>query len=208
MALTIYGIARTRTSRVLWMAEELGLTYTHVQTTISEEGTRSDAFRALNPNGRVPTIEDDGLVLFESFAITLHLAKRYGGPLAPRDLAEDGLMTMWTIWAATEFEPQAHEVLVHTINLPPERRDLTALESARQALARPLGALDKALQQGGGYLVGGRFSVADLNVACVAFYLRGAPDLIEAYPAISAWYAAATERPGYHAMMRLREMPA
>lgn len=204
MTLTIYGIARTRTSRVLWMAEELAVPYSHVPTPISDEGTRAPAFRALNPIGRVPTIDDDGLVLFESLAINLHLAKKVGGPLAPRDLAEDSLATMWTLFAATELEPNAHEVLVHTHNRPPEARDAAARDAALAALARPLAALEDALAAGGGHLVGGRFTVADLNVACVLFYLRAWPDALAPYPAIAAFWQAATQRPGYRAMLRLR----
>lgn len=205
MSFTVYGIARTRTSRVLWMAEELGVPYSHVKTTIGDEGTRSAAFRALSPLGRVPVVEIDGLVLFESLAINLHLAKAHDTPLGPRDRAEDGLVTMWTLFAATELEPNAHEVLVHTLNRPEPDRDPAARDAALVALARPLAALEAALVAGGGFLVGGRFTVADLNVACVLFYLRGAPGALDAYPAVAAFWAAAQARPGYAAMMRLRE---
>ena len=75
--LRIYGIARTRAFRALWMAKELGLEYEHLPIEIGDAGARSPEFLALNPNGRLPAIVDNGFVLFESLAITLYLAKKY-----------------------------------------------------------------------------------------------------------------------------------
>lgn len=212
MALTIYGAARTRTSRVLWMAEELGLAYRHEQLVPQKGETRTPAFLALNPMGRVPAIDDDGLIVWESLAINLHLARKYGAAgsddrpaLGPRDLGEDALMTQWTLWTATELEPGAHDVVVQTINLPEAQRDPAKRDLALAGLARALGALDTALAQGGGHLVGGRFTVADLNAACAAFYLRAAPDALAAYPKVADWYTAATARPAFLRMIAMRE---
>ena len=75
--LRIYGIARTRAFRALWMAGELGLDYEHLPIEIGETGARAPEFLSLNPNGRLPFIVDAGFVLFESLAITLYLAKRH-----------------------------------------------------------------------------------------------------------------------------------
>jgi len=107
MTLKIYGILRSRASRVVWLAKELGLAFEHVPVLQAYKladpsgpdapfNTASPAFRAVNPNGLIPSIEDDGFTLSESLAINLYLAKKHGGPLAPRDVREDGLMTMWT----------------------------------------------------------------------------------------------------------------
>ncbi len=207
MSLTIYGIARTRTSRVLWLAEELGLAYRHEKLAPAAGDTRRPEFLTLNPMGRVPAIDDDGLILWESLAINLHLARKYGqnGGLGPRDVAEDALIGQWTLWAATGFEPDAHDVVVQTINLPPEQRSAAARDAALARLERPLRALDSALAKGGGHLVGRRFTVADLNVACIAFYLRAAEGALAPYPAVDAWYCAAAGRPAFKRMIALRE---
>jgi glutathione S-transferase len=204
MALTLYGTPRTRTTRTLWMLAELGVPYAHVPTVPGDEGTRTPAFLAVNPMGQVPALDDDGLVVFESLAINLHLARRFGGPLAPRDGTEETRATMWSLWAATSLEPDAHLVLLHTVNLPEDRRDPAVRAAAEARLARPMDALAGALAAGGGHLMGGRFTVADLNVACVAFYLRAVPDFVARWPAIRDWYAAATARPGFREMLRLR----
>ncbi|MGC2126012.1 MAG: glutathione S-transferase N-terminal domain-containing protein, partial [Xanthobacteraceae bacterium] len=82
--LRIYGVARTRAFRALWVAEELGLDYQHLPIEIGDAGARAQEFLALNPNGRLPVIVDDGFVLFESMAITLYLAKKHStGKLYP-----------------------------------------------------------------------------------------------------------------------------
>src|SRR6476620_4881957 len=86
-ALRIYGVARTRAFRALWMAQELGLDYEHIPIEIGEAGARKPEFLAINPNGRLPAIDDDGFVLTESLAITLYLAKKYSsGKLYPATL--------------------------------------------------------------------------------------------------------------------------
>ena len=97
--LTIYGVHRSRAARAIWLANELGVSFAHVpvvqryrlsaEAATSALHTRSPDFLKVNPNGHIPTIEDDGLVLSESLAINLYLAKKHGGPLAPADLAED-----------------------------------------------------------------------------------------------------------------------
>ncbi len=124
--LTIYGCYRSRASRNLWLAGELGIPFRHepvmqvyrVPNPDAPDApmhTRSPAFLAVNPNGLIPAIEDDGLVLNESLAINLYLARKHGGPLGPKDHAEDGLMGMWTLWAATVAEPHTLEVMMQRV---------------------------------------------------------------------------------------------
>ena len=85
-------------------------------------GEFSPEFRKVNPNGHIPTMDDYGLVLHESLAINLYIAKKHGGPLAPKDLAEDAVMTMWSLWAANELDVNALQVLTHRAGKP-ELRD-------------------------------------------------------------------------------------
>ena len=85
--LRIYGIARTRAFRAIWIAKELGLDYEHIPIEIGEAGAKKTEYLAVNPNGRLPAIDDDGFVLWESLAITLYLAKKHGtGILYPAPL--------------------------------------------------------------------------------------------------------------------------
>jgi glutathione S-transferase len=213
--LTIYGVYRSRASRNIWLATELGIPFKHVpviqlyrladaDAANAPLHTRSAAFLKVNPNGHIPSIEDDGLVLHESLAINLYLAKKHGGPLAPASVAEDGLMSMWALWAATEVEPHSIQVLNHRVAKPPQERDARIARAAIEALRAPFAVLDKVLA-GSGFVVGGRFTVADINVAEVFRYAMPAPELFEAAPRVKAWLAACQARPAFKAMMAKRE---
>ena len=214
--LTIYGVYRSRASRNIWLAHEIGLPFQQVPVLqayrISDPdapeaplNTRSLAFLKVNPNGHIPSIDDDGIVLHESLAINLYLAKRYGGTLGPADIAEDGKMGMWALWAATEVEPHSIQVLYHRVSYPPAERDPVVAQAAIDALRAPLAVLDRELAATG-FLVGGRFTVADVNVAEVVRYALPAPELFEAVPSVRRWVEACHARPAYKRMMADREL--
>jgi glutathione S-transferase len=206
--LTIYGVYHSRASRNIWLANELGLPFTHVP--VIQTGrladpdaadapmhTQSAAFARINPNAKIPSIDDDGLVLHESLAINLYLARKHGGPLAPRDLAEEGLMTMWTLWVATEVEPYSLDVLLYNDSDPAK------VSAAVAVLQAPFAVLNAHLKANG-HLVGGRFTVADINVAEVVRYAVTATALFDAMPAVKAWLAACHARPAFIDMLTKR----
>ncbi|KAA2235845.1 glutathione S-transferase family protein [Salinarimonas soli] len=215
MALTIYGVLRSRASRNVWLANELGIAFEQVPVIQAYRladpaapdaplNTASPAFLAVNPNGLIPTLDDDGLVLNESLAINLYLAKKHGGPLAPGTIAEDALMTQWTLWAATECEPHTIQILYHRLGNPRGPMNPAVADAAIVALRRPFGVLEAALSGGGGFVVGGRFTVADINLAEVLRYAQAAPELFAEFPAVKAWIEACQGRPAYKAMMTAR----
>ncbi len=204
MALKIYGVARSRTIRVLWMAEELGLRYEQIQVAVGAEGSKKPEYLKLNPNGEVPFIDDDGLILTESLAINLYLARKHGGPLQPTNVAEIGQAISWTLWAATSVERNAAQALYNTSMYPPAERNPAVVKDSLAALKGPLAVLEAALAKGGGHLLGGRFTVADLNVVCVLFYLRSNPEALADKPAIRAWYEASLARPAAKRAFALR----
>jgi glutathione S-transferase len=213
MSLKIYGVLRSRATRPVWMAKELGLSFELIRVIQGYRlpdpaaadaplNTTSASYRAINPNGAVPAIDDDGFVLTESFAITLYLARKHGGPLAPRDAREDGLTTMWTLWAATECETNALRVMQNGPSV--KARDASLYDTAVVALRPKFAVLDAALRDGQGFLVGRRFTVADLNVAEVVRYAQAAPELFETNAHVQAWITACQARPAFTAMMAER----
>src|SRR5258708_501291 len=107
MAIKLYGIPQSRSSRCLWMLEELGAPYENVPVHFVGD-TRKPEFLRINPNGHIPALDDDGLVLFESLAINLHLARKYGAPkrLWPEAPDDQSRSIQWSFWAMTEVEPQ------------------------------------------------------------------------------------------------------
>jgi glutathione S-transferase len=214
--LTIYGVHRSRASRNIWLAHAIGLQFRHVPVIqayrLSDPhapgaplNTQSPAFLKINPNGHVPSLDDDGLVLHESLAINLYLAKRYGGALGPADIAEDGQMGMWALWASTEVEPHSIQILNHRVSHSPANRDPAMAQAAIDALRAPISVLDREVAATG-FLVGGRFTVADVNVAEVVRYALAAPELFEATPALRRWLEACHARAGFKRMMADREL--
>lgn len=215
----IYGCLRSRASRNVWLLNELGAPFEMVPVIQAYRlpdpnapdaplHTRSAEFLKINPNGHIPSMVDGDLHLHESLAINLYLARKHGGPLAPRDIAEEGEMIMWSIWAMTEVEPHSIEVLYNTIGKPPEQRDAALLKRSVEALAAPFAVLDQALAKTG-FVVGGRFTVADINLAEVFRYAQPVPELFEAAPRVKAWIAACQARQGFKDMVAARnEEPA
>ena len=217
--ITIYGVLRSRASRNVWLAHEAGLDFRHVpviqvyrlagplagpDAAYAPMHTASPAFLAVNPNAQVPTMTDGDLVLSESLAINLYLAKAHGGALGPASLAEDGQMAMWSLWAATGVEPHSISIFYNRFAKPLAERDATAADVAEAALRAPFAVLDQALAATG-YLVGGRFTVADINVAEVIRYAVPAPALFEANPRVKAWLAACQARPAFKRMWAERD---
>lgn len=202
MSLRIYGIARTRAFRALWMAEELGLVYEHLPIEIGDAGARAPEFLEINPNGRLPFIEDDGFVLFESLAITLYLAKKHStGKLYPGTLQGEAKAWQWTSWALNEVDRGVNIWSLHAVRLPQAERDAAKRDEALKVVASPFKVLDAALANHP-YLLGDDFTVADLNVAAV---ISRAVDMdLSAVPNLKAWLSRCLERPAARKALALK----
>jgi glutathione S-transferase len=203
MALKIYGVARSRAFRTLWMAGELGLGYEHIKVDFATE-TRTPAHLALNPNGHVPVIDDSGFVLWESMAINLYLAKKYSpGELYPAALEDEARAWQWSFWGMTEVERPLLTALLNRAVYPEDQRDAAAADGAEKALAQPLGVLDGALARAAN-LLGDNFTVADLNVASILAWARPAQIDTSAFPRVAEWLKNCAERPAARAARQLQ----
>lgn len=212
--LKIYGVYRSRASRTYWMAHELGLEFESIPVIQANRlddalaadaplNSRSPAFLSINPNGQIPTIDDEGLVLGESLAINLYLARKHRGPLAAGSMAEEGLQTQWSFWAATEVEPLSIQIVqAQDQNLGEAGRETVAVAS--RLLKKPLGVLESHLGIQD-YLVGERFTVADLNVVEVIRYALSEKALFAQFPRVSAWVERCHDRDAFRKMMAARE---
>jgi len=213
--LTLYGVYRSRASRPLWLLAELGLPFAHVPVVqarrVRDPGaagaplnTASPAFLAINPQGQIPALRDGDLVLTESLAICQHIARKAGGSLGPQNLDEAALIDQWALFAATGIEAAALEILY----AQEAGEDKTAAGAAKVAecatrLARPLARLEGHLATHQ-WLLGARFTVADIMVAECLRYAQGHKALMAAHPVTSAWLARCQARPGFKAMMAAR----
>jgi glutathione S-transferase len=202
MSLKIYGVARTRAFRALWMAKELGLEYEHDPVEIGDAGARTPEFLAINPNGRLPVIVDDGFVLFESLAITLYLAKKHSlGRLYPGTLEGEARAWQWSLWAVTEVDRGVNIWSLHAVRLPPAEQDLAKRAEALKVLVAPFRVLDAAVAAQP-YLLGQEFTVADLNVAAVIS--RAIEMDLSAVSSLKAWLTRCLERPAAREALALK----
>lgn len=218
MSLTIYGIAASRAVRPLWAATELGLDYEHVPLRYQEGAPRTAAFRALNPNGHIPVLVDkrpEGeVVVWESMACTLYLARHHGTPdgigISPATPQEDAQALRWSFWSVTELEKDALTVLMHRRAMPPAERKSELADAAEKRLYVPLAVLEGQLhaQQARGcdWLAAARFTVADLCVASVLAWARPAGELLAAHPLSAAWLERCLARPAQQAMRELARL--
>jgi glutathione S-transferase len=200
--LRIHGIARSRAFRCIWAAEEAGLPYEVVPVGFGAEH-KPDVLK-VNPNGKIPALQDGALTLFESLAINLHIAGKAGAPLMPQ--GDDAARVLqWTLWAATEAEP-AHQLWAYnTYVRPADQRDPAQAKAGAEALAPRLGVLEQHLAAGGPWLLGTQFTIADCNLAAVLYgsWLNGLD--YGAYPRVKAWLDACLNRPAALKARRQRE---
>ena len=194
--ITLYGSARGRASRSLICLEELGLGYEPVPLKPWESEAERARLLALNPNARVPVLDDNGLVVWESMAINLYLGDRYGGPLWPTIAADRAWLYQWSIWAQTSIDVMAR----HMARFGKDPVAKAAAESERLAA---LAILDKALA-GRPYLLGEAYTLADLNVATTLSepwengLVDGNLDPVEhGLAALACWLARCTSRPSW-----------
>jgi glutathione S-transferase len=213
--LTLYGVYRSRASRPIWLLNELALPFRHVPVVQSYRlpdpaaadapfNTASPSFLALNPQGQIPVLEEDGLVLTESMAICQHIARKSGGPLSPQTGTECALTDQWALFAATGIENPALDILYTHADGLAETPDGAAKIADRAAkLARPFARLEGHLAKSD-WLVGDRFTVADIMVAECVRYAQGHSPLMESHPAVKDWMARCQSRPAFKAMWAAR----
>ncbi len=200
--LRIHGIARSRAFRCIWAAEEAGLPYQVVPLGFAP-GMKLERALAINPNNKIPALEDGDLVLFESLAINLHIAGKAGPPLMP--VGDDGSRVLqWTLWAATEAEPHVMRWSYNTYIKSEAERDAAEAKAGAEALAQRLAVLEGELQQRP-HLVGVGFTIADLNLASVLYGTWMNNFGFAPFPKVKGWLDTCFNRPGAKRARALRE---
>lgn len=192
--ITLYGFPRSRSLRVAWVLEELGLEYAYRHVDLGRGEGQSEAFLARHPDGKVPALEDGELTLFESAAICRYLTERYGAPgeLLPADLEARARVDQWLFFIIGELEQPLWTQAKHKFALPGEQRIPAVLPTAAWEFQRALAALGRRFD-GEGWLVGDHFTLADLLLAhtltwAVQFKMR-------LPPALSAYRERVAARP-------------
>jgi len=190
----IYGSPQSRAARALWCARECGVEHEHV--VLDMKSVKDPEFLKVNPNGKMPAMIDGDLVLFESMAINLYLAKKYGGTLWPASVESEGLAYQWSFWGMTEIERHLLTIVVDTFMTPPEKKNPKAVEDAKAALQKPLAVLDDTLD-GKQYLLGDTFTIADLNLASVMGWAKLVKLDMTGHGDVANWLDRCLSRPAF-----------
>jgi glutathione S-transferase len=204
--ITIYGRVYSRAPRVLWAAEEIGVSYEHVSVDHKTDEVSQLEFLAMNPNGKIPVMVDGDVTLFES------MATKYGEDLLPNSAHDHARALQWTFWGVSEIESKILDMFVELIRKLPADRSRANIDAARTELGRMLVVLEGALSDRN-YFLEDRFTLADLNLASIfalcKFIGPALADLLDAYPNVRGWLDdRCLARPAYKKVMAMEPPPA
>ena len=196
--LKIWGrVNSVNVKKALWAAEELGLKYERIDAGMEHGVNKTPEYLKMNPNGLVPTIDDDGFTLWESHTIVRYLAAKHGaGTLWPTEAKPRADVDRWMDWTysfSREFQRPVFWPLVRT---PPEKRDQKAIAEAVKKCGEMLGIVDATLA-GRKYLGGSAFTMGEIPLGChVQLWMR-LPIERPRQPNLEAWFGRLCERPAY-----------
>jgi glutathione S-transferase len=174
--LKIWGRANSiNVQKVLWTAAELGVAFERIDAGMSHGVVNDAAYRAMNPNGRVPTIDDAGFVLWESNAIVRYLAAKHGaGSLWPESLQVRADSDRWMDWCTSTLAAPMTALFWQLVRTPPEKRDAKAADDARAQSEALFRILDERLAAHP-FIAGAHLTIGDITVGCFVSRWRALP---------------------------------
>ena len=184
--------------KAMWAVGELKLAHERIDIGGPFGKNNEPAYLAMNPNGLVPTLEeDDGFLLWESNSVVRYLASKYGaGTLEPADLRERASACRWMDWQLTVCGPAIHPLFWGLIRTPPEKRNHDAINAAKEKTTAAMQILDAQLGKTK-FVAGDAFSMGDIPVALIAYrYRRLVPDR-PALENLERWYTGIEQRPAF-----------
>jgi len=183
--------------KVLWTCAELDLPFERIDAGMQFGVNNTAEYRALNPNGLVPLINDDGFVLWESHAIVRYLARKYGlGTLCPQDAQATADADRWMEWYSTTLWNHMKPVFWNLIRTPPEKRNMAEVEDNRKKLAGYLEMADAHLSKNM-HFAGDAFTMADIPHAVLAHRWFNVPIERPALAHYERWFRTVSKRPGF-----------
>lgn len=184
--------------KVLWTCDELGLQPDHVEWGAGGLSLQSPDFLALNPNGLVPVIDDEGFVLWESNTICRYLAAREGcTDLLPQVPAARARVEQWMDWQATELNTAWRHAFMGLVRRSPAHADAAGIAASAAQWNRHMAMLDTALQRSGAFVAGDRFTLADIVLGLATHRWYATPIERPPLAAVAAYYERLSQRPGF-----------
>ena len=183
--------------KVLWTCDELGTPYERIDAGGEFSDLQTDSFRKLNPNARIPVLEDSGFVLWESNAIVRYVAATYGnGQLCPRDPRARADAERWMDWQLTEILPSMRTLFFQLVRARDDERDPAAMERSKIAAAASWRLLDAHLRDRR-FLTGDSLSIADIPLGTFVYRWMALPIERPPLPSLIAWFERLSARPHY-----------
>ena len=203
--LKVHFVAGTRAGRVVWLLEELGLEYEVNVMPFTKEGLKSQEHRARHALGRVPVLEDGDISIFESGAIIDYVLERHknGGLKPSSDAPEFPFYLQWYHYCEGMVMPPMNQIVVQTILLPPDRRDETVLNQAKNLLTKSLAPVNENLANKD-YLIGD-FSAADLMLGHSCFMANRLGCVNDEMKSIKDYVARINDRPAFQKAITMGE---
>ena len=187
--------------KVLWACAELGLEFDRDDIGGKHGGNDAPDFLAMNPNGLVPVIIDDGFVNWESNACVRYLAAKHDpGGLYPDDLQVRAVAERWMDWQVTTVSPAMIPVFRGLVRTVPEDRDMDAIEAGRSDLSAKMAIVDAWLADNA-FMSGNTFTMGDIPLGIAAWRWFNMPIEREDYPHLKRWFDALSDRPGYQQLI-------
>ncbi|OLF75439.1 glutathione S-transferase [Maricaulis sp. W15] len=208
--LRLFHAPRTRSVRVRWLLEEMGLPYELEQVAFAQRPAGDEAYAEIHPLRKVPALEDKGRVMFESVAILQYLMGRYGPTeleVTP-DEADYDLYLQWLHFGESGMLMPVTLLLAHTALLPEKARNPVIARSAKFDTVKVLAMLADHGLAGRDYLAANRFTAADISVGYMLFLLKIIKQLEDAPEAVTAYFARLTARPGWSVASAVDAVPA
>lgn len=183
--------------KVMWCIAELGLPHERVDIGGPFGGNKEPAYLAINPNGLVPTIEDDGFVLWESNAIVRYLAGKHGlGTLMPADPRERAAADRWMDWQIASVMPASFQVFFNLVRAKPGERDDKAVAAGSAKQSELYAIMDKELANKP-FLAGDNLTIADIPLGIMAYRYFELVKQRPSLPSFEAWYGRLTQRAAF-----------
>ncbi|MFI4997436.1 MAG: glutathione S-transferase family protein [Hyphomicrobiales bacterium] len=204
MPLKIWGrLSSVNVQKAMFCVEELGLPHERIDAGLSFGIVDTPQYRARNPNGLVPTIEDGGFVLWESNAIVRYLAAKHAaGTLWPNDPRERADADRWMDWQTTTLQPAMGPAFLHLVRLAPEKRDASAVEPSRVRTEACVAIMEAALE-GKRFIAGEQLTIGDIALGPAIHRWLNLPLARVACPNVERWYREVMARPSARQAMQL-----
>ena len=197
--LTIWGrLNSINVQKVLWLCEDIQLPFHRIDAGMAFGVNKTEEYISKNPNGLVPTINDDGFILWESHAIMRYLAKKYDKShlLYSEDEQASAKIDQWLDWYNTVGWPPMRNLFWGWIRTPASERNIEELEKIRQSFILVATILDQQLSKTH-FIAGDHFTMADIPIALLCYRLFNLPIERPVMKHLEAWFAKVQARPGY-----------